>query len=217
MKMTTLRNNRRAISTVLTTIIILVASVVLGSGVVVYGTSLFQGGTQQEAISVQGVQLWVNATDSNGIAWGAAAVRNSGDKILSVDKVEVRGTTVPFSSWYVDTDPSRVTVDNFQAQFISEGTDGSGDMKDSSVVTTSCSPAVALEIDLDGSGGTNDKPTLCLAQQTGPVGLNPGDRMVIYFQVPDGTLSSLDAGAASSMNIFAGKTGAPSSVTIANT
>lgn len=212
--MTTLRNNRRAISTVLTTIIILVASVVLGSGVVVYGTSLFQGGTQQEAISVQGVQLWVNATDSSGVAWGAAAVRNSGDKILSVDKVEVRGTTVPFSAWYVDTDPSRVTVDNFQAQFVSEGTDGNGDMADSASVDT-CTPTADLAIDLDGAG--TGKPTLCLEVQSGPVGLNPGDRMVIYFQVPDGTLTSLDAGAASSMNIFAGKTGAPSSVTIANT
>ena len=214
MKMTTLRNNRRAISTVLTTIIILVASVVLGSGVVVYGTSLFQGGTQQEAISVQGVQLWVNATDANGVAWGAAAVRNSGDKILSVDKVEVRGTTVPFSSWYVDTDPDRVTVDNFQAQFVSEGTDGNGNMNDSASVDT-CTPTADLAIDLDGAA--TGKPTLCLETQTGPVGLNPGDRMVIYFQVPDGTLTSLDAGASSSMNIFAGKTGAPSSVTIANT
>ena len=211
--MTTLRNNRRAISTVLTTIIILVASVVLGSGVVVYGTSLFQGGTQQEAISVQGVQLWVNATDSNGVAWGAAAVRNSGDKILSVDKVEVRGTTVPFSSWYVDTDPARVTVDNFQAQFVSEGTSSDGSMNDSSSAD-SCTTA-DLVIDLDGA--STGKPTLCMVAQTGPVGLNPGDRMVIYFQVPDGTLTSLDAGAASSMNIFAGKTGAPSSVTIANT
>jgi len=214
MKMTTLRNNRRAISTVLTTIIILVASVVLGSGVVVYGTSLFQGGTQQEAISVQGVQLWVNGTDANGIAWGAAAVRNSGDKILSVDKIEVRGTNVPFSQWYVDTDPDRVTVDNFQAQFVSEGTDSNGDMLDSASVDT-CSPAVELSIDLDGA--STGKPTLCLAVQTGPVGLNPGDRMVIYFQIPDGTLSSLDAGATSSLNIFAGKTGAPQSVTIANT
>jgi len=191
-----------------------VASVVLGSGVVVYGTSLFQGGTQQEAISVQGVQLWVNGTDANGIAWGAAAVRNSGDKILSVDKIEVRGTNVPFSQWYVDTDPDRVTVDNFQAQFVSEGTDSNGDMLDSASVDT-CSPAVELSIDLDGA--STGKPTLCLAVQTGPVGLNPGDRMVIYFQIPDGTLSSLDAGATSSLNIFAGKTGAPQSVTIANT
>lgn len=216
MKMTTLRNNRRAISTVLTTIIILVASVVLGSGVVVYGTSLFQGGTQQEAISVQGVQLWVNGTDANGIAWGAAAVRNSGDKILSVDKIEVRGTNVPFSQWYVDTDPERVTVDNFQAQFVSEGTDGEGHMLNSAD-TDGCSPSVALEIDLDGTTDPEGKPTLCLGVQTGPVGLNPGDRMVIYFKIPDGTLSSLDAGATSSLNIFAGKTGAPQSVTIANT
>ena len=214
MKLTPLRKNRRAISTVLTTIIILVASVVLGSGVVVYGTSLFQSGTQQEGVSVQGVALWVNGTDANGIAWGAAAVRNSGDKILSVDKVEVRGTTIPFSSWYVDTDSTRVSVDNFQAQFISTGTDVNGDMADSTVVTTTCSPVVDLMIDLDGAG-TN--PTLCMSVRNSPVALNPGDRMVIYFQVPDGTLTSLDAGSASSLNIFAGKTGAPQSVTIANT
>ena len=214
MKLTPLRKNRRAISTVLTTIIILVASVVLGSGVVVYGTSLFQSGTQQEGVSVQGVALWVNGTDANGIAWGAAAVRNSGDKILSVDKVEVRGTTIPFSSWYVDTDSTRVSVDNFQAQFISTGTDTNGDMIDSATVTTACSPVVDLEIDLDGAG-TN--PTLCMSVRNSPVALNPGDRMVIYFQVPDGTLTSLDAGSASSLNIFAGKTGAPQSVTIANT
>lgn len=214
MKMTSLRKNRRAISTVITTIIILVASVVLGSGVVVYSTSLFQGGTQQEAISVQGVSLWVNGTDTNGIAWGAASVRNSGDKILSVDRVEVRGTTVPFSSWYVDTDPLRVTVDNFQAQFISEGTDLNGDMFDSASVDT-CTPTADLAIDLDGAA--NGNPTLCLQVQSGPVGLSPGDRMVIYFQVPDGVLTSLDAGSASSLNIFAGKTGAPQSVTIANT
>jgi hypothetical protein len=214
MKLTPLRKNRRAISTVLTTIIILVASVVLGSGVVVYGTSLFQSGTQQEGVSVQGVALWVNGTDANGIAWGAAAVRNSGDKILSVDKVEVRGTTIPFSSWYVDTDSTRVSVDNFQAQFISTGTNDAGDMADSTVVSDTCSPVVDLMIDLDGAG-TN--PTLCMSVRNSPVALNPGDRMVIYFQVPDGTLTSLDAGSASSLNIFAGKTGAPQSVTIANT
>ncbi len=69
-------------------------------------------------------------------------------------------------------------------------------------------------IDLDGSG-TN--PTLCMSVRNSPVALNPGDRMVIYFQVPDGTLTSLDAGSASSLNIFAGKTGAPQSVTIGNT
>ena len=96
-------SKNRALSTVLTTVIILVASVVLGSGVVLYGASLFQGGTQQEAISVSGVKVWVHATDSNGLAWGAAGIRNTGDKVISVDKIQIRGTDIPFSSWYPDT------------------------------------------------------------------------------------------------------------------
>ena len=56
----------RALSTVLTTVIILVASVVLGSGVVLYGASLFQGGTQQEAISVSGDKIWVENEENIG-------------------------------------------------------------------------------------------------------------------------------------------------------
>ncbi len=114
--------NKRAISTVLTTMIILVASVVLGTGIVVYGTSLFQTGIQQQAITAQGVTMWVNSTENSGIAWGAAGVRNSGDKLISVDNIQVRGTVVSFSNWYVDKDQSRVTVDNFQSQFENKGT-----------------------------------------------------------------------------------------------
>ena len=71
-------HSKRAISTVLTTVIILVSSVVLGSGVVLYGTSLFQSGTQSENISVVGTKVWVDTTDpftpATGIAWGAAAI-----------------------------------------------------------------------------------------------------------------------------------------------
>jgi len=62
-------HKHKAISTILTTIIILVASVVLGTGVVIYGTSLFQTGAQSESISTQGVKMWVNATSNQGIAW----------------------------------------------------------------------------------------------------------------------------------------------------
>ena len=96
--MKTKLSKKRAISTVLTTVIILVSSVVLGSGVVLYGTTLFQGGTQSEAISVAGVKIWVHGTDSNGLSWGAAKIRNTGDKVLSVDKIAVRGSDVPFST-----------------------------------------------------------------------------------------------------------------------
>ena len=109
---------RKGISTVLTTVIILVASVVLGSGVVLYGTSIFQTVAQQESLEVQGVQLWVNATDATGDAWGAAGVRNNGDQILSVDTISIKGKTVPFANWYYDADQTRVTIGNYQSQFV---------------------------------------------------------------------------------------------------
>jgi hypothetical protein len=208
---------------VLTTLIILVASVVLGTGVVVFGSSLFQTGSQQEAIAIQGVKMWVNATDSNGVAWGAAAVRNSGDKFLSVDTIQVRGASVPYTSWYVDSDPTRVTVENFQSQFNHTTTTAAGLMKDSEdsgyTVTSQCASdtsndATTLEVDLDGSAGT--KPTLCLLQASGPAALQPGDRLVVYFRVPNGVFSPVDSGSSSNVNIFAGRTGSPTSVTVSN-
>jgi hypothetical protein len=58
--------NRKAISAVLTTIIVLVASIVLGTGVVVYSTSLFQTGGQQQAVQVVGLRSWVNSTAQAG-------------------------------------------------------------------------------------------------------------------------------------------------------
>jgi hypothetical protein len=209
---------RKGISTVLTTVIILVASVVLGSGVVLYGTSMFQTVAQQESIEVQGIQLWVNATDAAGDAWGAAGVRNNGDKILSVDTITIKGATIPFGNWYFDQDQTRVTVGNFQSQFVHEGTGGVGtlmnDSADIDILVTCANPLTTLEIDFDG--GDTDEPTLCLSQGSGPVGLNPGDRAIIYFQMPAGTLTTLDAGASTTLNIFAGEAGAPLSTIIAN-
>ena len=216
-------NNRKAISVVLTTMIILVASVVLGTGVVIYGTSLFQTGAQQESIATQGVTLWVNATNTTGtnpgLAWGAAGIRNNGDKLVSVDTIQVRGASVPFTQWYVDKSQSRVTSDNFQAQY-KLPTAGMNTFNG----TLYNFPAAALDsvdcpndwdiyVDLDGLGG---KPTLCLQQASGPTSLNPGERMIVYFRANPGIFTPVDAGSASSVSIFAGKTGAPTSVTVGN-
>jgi hypothetical protein len=212
---------RKGISTVLTTVIILVASVVLGSGVVLYGTSLFQTVAQEQSIDVQGIQLWVNATDATGDAWGAAGVRNNGDQVLAVDTITIKGANVPFSDWWVDTDQTRVSVSNFQSTFNHTGTEGVDYMMRDSVdsggsVSSSCatSDATTLEIDLDGSAGSLE--TLCLEQASGPMGLSPGERGIIYFQVPQGSVSSLDAGAATTLKIFAGEAGAPLSTIISN-
>src|SRR5438445_7163806 len=216
-------NNRRAISAVLTTIIILVASIVLGTAVVVYSTSLFQTGGQQQSIQSQGIKGWVNSTAQNGVytAWGAAAVRNSGDKILSVDSIQMRGTTIPFTNWYADVNQTRVNSgSNFQAQFNLTKTDmngypigsaGAGQGGFNTPGGTPCatfarntlpaSPNISFQIDQDNYG-TN--LPLCLKQASGPIALNPGDKMVVYFKIPIGILGPIDSGSAVTINIFAG-------------
>jgi hypothetical protein len=202
-----MKTRKRAISTVLTTIIILVASVVLGSGVVLYGTSLFQSGTQQEAITVSGLKVWVHGTATDGLAWGAFAVRNSGDKVISVDKISVRGIDVPFSQWYPDTNATGTKLQ--QAMNFSGWSGVDGEL----VVTqadTNCSGSPTIEINIAAG------EFVCADKANGPVGLEPGDGAIIYFQFTNGTLTSIDSGVSTSVSIFAGKTGAPLSITIAS-
>jgi len=221
--MKTTLTKKRAISTILTTVIILVASVVLGSGVVLYGTSLFQGSTLTESIQVSGAKLWVDPLASpDGHAWGAAGIRNNGDKIVSFDKISVRGVDIPFTSWFATTDQDQATVENIQSAFPHSGValyEATGEMGDSAVLTTAvptgCTAADTADeliIDVDGAGSA---ATMCLLQLNGPISLEPGDRAVVYFQVINDTLNPIDKGSNTAVNLFAGKTGAPLSLTIA--
>ena len=219
--------NRKAISAVLTTLIILVASVVLGTGVVLYGTSLFQTGAQSSGISTQGVHVWVNATSgmSQTYVWGAAEIRNSGDKILSVDQINVRGNQVPFANWYYDNNPTRVTAANFQAQLNYTGTASTayrvanptaivGQMQSYGTAPAGCATSATSFFINEFGSGAQTNPTLCLTQASGPISLKPGDKAVVYFWVPTGILSTVDAGSQSSVAIYAGSVGAPQSVTV---
>ena len=222
-------SNRKAISAVLTTIIILVASIVLGTGVVVYSTSLFQTGGQQQSIQVQGVKGWVNSTAQGGVysAWGAAAVRNSGDKILSVDSIQMRGASIPYTSWFANTTQTTVNSgSNFQAQFnltkLDQNGNPIGSAANGGVVSpaSTCAqstrgilPFTTFLIDEDGAGSSIP---LCLVQQTGPISLNPGAATIIYYKVPTGVFTGLDSGAITTVSIFAGKVGAPQSIRVAS-
>jgi len=185
-----------------------VASVVLGSGVVLYGTSLFQSGTAQEAISVSGLKVWVHGTDTNGLAWGAFAVRNTGDKIVSVDKITVRGQDVPFGQWYADTTVTS-TILQQAMNFSGWQTSGTGGLMAKST-DASCSTTFVIEINIAPS------EDVCADAATGPIGLEPGDGAIIYFKFTNKTLTSIDSGVSTSVNIFAGKTGAPLSIVIAS-
>ena len=216
--------NRKALSAVLTTLIILVASVVLGTGVVLFGTSLFQTNSQSSGLTVQGVHVWINAKSPTTYAWGAAEIRNSGDKILSVDQIQVRGQQIPYSSWYFDSNSSRVTAANFQSQLAYTGTATSnpiGQMASSNgTVLAQCQGSGSLYgvsntlFAINEFGSSSSNPTLCFVPSSGPISMKPGDRAVVYFQVPNGILSTVDGGSNSNVAIYSGSVGSPQSVTI---
>lgn len=201
--MKTKLSKKRAISTVLTTVIILVSSVVLGSGVVLYGTSLFQSGTQSEAISASGIKMWVHSSEEDGLAWGAAKIRNTGDKVVSIDKIQVRGSDVPFTQWYPDTTVNSTVFQ--QALHLPAWSNTNGMLVDEG--SNGCSGS-AVSVTFTGVGD------ICAAAGSGPVALSPGSSAVVYFKLTNGTVSSLDSGASTTVNIFAGKAGAPQAITV---
>jgi len=213
-------SKRRALSAALVTIIIMVASIVLASGVVLYGTTLFQGGAQQESISVSGIKLWVHGTDANGLAWGAFVARNTGDKVLSIDRISIRGADVPFSQWYPDTTVSPTII---QQPMKFTGWSGVGGMLDNTGTNTcpcegsSGCPNVTYAVKAQLlSGQPGETGSVCANSSGGPTGLGPGDAVIMYFKVTNGTLSALDGGINTSVSIFAGKAGTPLSVTVSS-
>ncbi len=190
---------KRAVTALITTVLILIASVVLGAGVVIFGVTLFQHGAEQEQLSVYNPKVWVHSDNQDGLAWGAAAIRNTGGTSLAIDLILIRGTAVPFGSWYVDV---LVTDHVFSQPLNFTGWDGGGLVKTSSV----CGSArIAI------NNGAGD---ICGPVFEGPFSLKPGGTAVVYFQIPNGTITSLDSGVNTSLNIYASKAGSPQVITI---
>ena len=198
-------------STAIVVISTLVGSVILASGVVLYGTTLFQGGAQQESITVSGIKMWVHGTDSEGLAWGAFAVRNTGDKVLSIDRISVRGVDIPFKQWYPDTSVSTEIIQ--QPMNFTGWSNQDGFLNNDTIAQANCGGTkMALVIQENANPATEGY--FCANAGAGPIGLDPGQAAIIYFVLNNGTVTSVDGGAQTSVSVFAGKTGAPQSIAI---
>ncbi len=207
-RMKTKLRRRLGISTVITTIIILVASVVLAASIVLYSGSLIQSQTAIEGITITGVKLFVhdNADGKavNGLAWGAFGVRNSGDKIVSLDKISIRGNDVGFSNWFSN---KTIADSTFDSVYTFPGWNNTNGFLTGETAATCSSVQVDVEILVDTVG-------FCANAQSGALSLGLGERAVIYFKMGNGTLTPSDAGASTTVSIFAGNAGAPLSVTV---
>lgn len=86
--------NRKALSTVVTTLIILVVSVLLATVVTFYAINVTTTRVQEESLFLTKQHVWYNTT--GGWAQGAIVIVNTGGKDVVLDKVTFRGQE---SSW----------------------------------------------------------------------------------------------------------------------
>ncbi|MBS7615269.1 type IV pilin [Candidatus Bathyarchaeota archaeon] len=95
--MKSLAKNKKALSTVVTTLIILVVSVLLAGVVTMYAINITSTRTQQEDLRLSKQAIWVYA---NGTAFAAVSIDNVGGRDVVLDKVQVRGVEASWSTVY---------------------------------------------------------------------------------------------------------------------
>ena len=93
-----LLKNRKALSTVVTTLIILVVSVLLATVVTFYAINVTTTRVQEESLYMTKQHVWYNTT--GGWAEGAFVIVNTGGKDVVFDKITVRGQESPWANIY---------------------------------------------------------------------------------------------------------------------
>jgi hypothetical protein len=89
--------NRRALSTVVTTLIILVVSILLASVLTSFAINVVSTRVQEESLHVSKQNIWV---DSNNAVQGAIMVANTGGRDVVISKIAVRGQPSDWTNVY---------------------------------------------------------------------------------------------------------------------
>jgi len=168
-----LLKNKRALSTVVTTLIILVVSVLLATVVTFYAINVTTTRVQEESLYLTKQHVWYNTT--GGWAQGATVIVNTGGKDVVIDKITVRGQPCNWSDvyyWRTNT----VTVSN-----------------DLEVTSTELN-GTTFNITVQGSARTFD-------QASDDITLKSGYTMVVYMKNPD-SIALNDVGVTVGITIF---------------
>lgn len=165
--------NKKALSTVVTTLIILVVSVLLATVVTFYAINVTTTRVQEESLQVFKLHTW---HDGSTYAETAFLIINTGGRDVVIDKIAVRGQECAWTSiWY------NKTSDTINA--------------DLPYVTPSNETYLASSVSIGGTsysltqGSTND------------LILQSGDSMIVYILNPD-HISVNDIGVTVGVTIF---------------
>ncbi|MEM0007578.1 MAG: hypothetical protein QXR89_04845 [Candidatus Bathyarchaeia archaeon] len=101
--------NKRALSTVVTTLIILVVSVLLATVVTFYAINVTTTRVQEESLFLTKPHVWCPA--SSGNAQAALVIINTGGRDVVIDKITVRGQESDWSNVYYNITSGGISAD----------------------------------------------------------------------------------------------------------
>jgi hypothetical protein len=165
--------NRKALSTVVTTLIILVVSVLLAGVVTYFAINVTSTRVQEESLNIMYQHVWYN-TPSTGTGQAEAAMQivNTGGRDVVLQNIAVRGQPVDFGTIYYNNTP--VTSDLLYAN--------------NSVLTNTDPTKYYGIVYTKGTTGTS-------------LVLKSGDTLVIYMISPD-SITINDVGLTVAISVF---------------
>ena len=171
--MTRLIKNRKALSTVVTTLIILVVAVLLATVVTFYAINVVTTRVQEESLSIYKQHIWQNGTT---FAEGAFLVINTGGRDFVIDKISVRGQESPWSTVYYNKTQRAISPDLY---YLAPNSNGS----------------------LVGQSVTLSAINYPLTRANDDLILKSGWSMIVYITNPD-TVSVSDIGVTVGFTVF---------------
>jgi len=168
-----LLKNKKALSTVVTTLIILTVSVLLATVVTFYAINVTTTRVQEESLFLTKQHVWYNTT--GGWAQAAIVIVNTGGKDVVLDKVTVRGQE---SSW--------ATVYYWRTNSVT--------ISDDLAVTPNNVTGSTFDITVQGTTET-------FTQASDDITLKSGWTMVLYISKPD-SVGLNDVGTTVGITVF---------------
>jgi hypothetical protein len=179
--MRNLLKNRLALSTVVTTLIILVVSVLLAGVVTYFAINVTSTRVQEESLALTKQHVWYKA-GASGESVAALMIINTGGRDIVIDKLSVRGQEVTWNGASQDVFYT-VTTESISADL---------------PFVTSAELATGTK-DLDGNLTTTTLTPL--AQASSDLTLQSGKTMILYVTSPD-SITINDIGLTVAVTVF---------------
>jgi len=173
--------NRKALSTVVTTLIILVVSVLLAGVVTYFAINVVSTSVQQEALNLTYQHVWFSINDQ--MAEAAIMITNTGGRDVVLQNIAVRGQEVPTTDIFYFT-PHTI-------QDLTYVNQSSTDTNIAGPISTS------LAAPITGSGD--------FLQVTGPLTLASGKTIAVYIAgdtTAPGSVTVNDVGLTIAISVF---------------